>query len=359
MLPYENFVQKYRCLLNDYWHTISSEILEWKNNYEWPKGVHLEEAIEIRGSLENSINNDLCEFGFITKEVFDKVMKWGFGKTSKLSENEINEVTKEAFRYFRCSNDISKAVTILTRLNGIGISRASKILALSNQSKFGIYDSRAAHGLSDLLLNNKRLIPIPPGKVIEGDYMPDIGEAFEKYIYVLTFLYHCAKKDNELSDYFERVADIEIALFARSRNKTKVPETYQAPRYTGEGIDLNHTTIEEGDYFWTLSKGRKATRFFGRTFNDGLQVLTGANGKSIEFLSSSEIKDCLSYFSNKDWFPLGNNVTDISEGGLGEYFRNVLHKSPKYASHYAAAWVNQGLLGHRYGKQSRIELKVL
>lgn len=244
MLSYEDFIQGHRCLLHDYWQNISSKILEWKNNYEWPIGVHLKEAIEIRDSLESSINNNLCKFGFITKEIFDEVMKWGFGKPSELSENEINEVTKETFRYFRYNNNISKAVKILTKLKDIGISRASKILALSNQSKFGIYDSRAAHGLSDLLLNNKRLIPIPKGKVIEGDYIPDLGEAFEKYIYVLTFLCHCARKDDELSNYFRRVADIEIALFARSRNRTKVPETYQAPRHLEEGIDPNHTAIE-------------------------------------------------------------------------------------------------------------------
>lgn len=358
MLPYENFIQKHRCLLNDYWQNISSKILEWKNNYEW-KGAHLKEATRKRDSLEKSINNDLCEFDFITKEVFDKVMKWGFGKTSKLSENEINEVTKETFRYFRYNNNISKAVKTLTKLNGIGISRASKILALSNQSKFGIYDSRAAHGLSDLLLNNRRLIPIPRGKVIEGDYISDIGEAFEKYTYVLTFLCHCARKDDELSNYFRRVADIEIALFARSRNKTKVPETYQAPRHIEEGIDPNYTAIEEGDYFWTLGKGRKTKQFLARVSDGGVYILTGANSKSVEFLSSPEIKNCLSYFTNKNWFLLGNNITEIREGGLGEYFRDVLHKSAKYASHYAAIWAKQGLLEYRYGKQSGIELKVL
>lgn len=87
-----------------------------------------------------------------------------------------------------------------------------------------------------------------------------------------------------------------------------------------------------------------------RVSDGGVYILTGANDKSVEFLSSPEIKTCLSYFANKDWFLLGNNVKKIREGGLGEHFRDVLHKSAKYVSRYAAIWANQELLEYRYEK---------
>ena len=65
---------------------------------------------------------------------------------------------------------VADAAAELVRLPGIGISRASKILALANQREFGIYDSRSAHGMSDLCDASRRLIAIPPGRVIRGDH---------------------------------------------------------------------------------------------------------------------------------------------------------------------------------------------
>lgn len=357
-LTYEQFIEEYHEMLKNYWHQISSEISGWRNSYEWPKGTFLDEAVKRRNELENLIKDDLRKYGYVTKKVFDNVIKWGFGSSSGSTETEIRDTTKEAFEYLR-RNNIAKAASALTKLSGIGISRASKVLALSNQDKLGIYDSRAADGLSDLKSNNKNLIPIPPGRTIPGDRLSDFSEAFERYVYVLTFLHDCAIKTEELRDSFKRVSDIEIALFSRSRKNLKPPTEYQTPKYINEIIRLNVVVIDEGDLFWTLGKGKKAKPFWARIDEKGIKILTGENGKSDEYLNRDEIQNCLLYFEDKKWFPLGNNVTKIEPGGLGEYFKNVLHKSPKFASHYVAIWVNQNLLVYRYGLRSRIELKIV
>ena len=91
----------------------------------------------------------------------------------------------------------------------------------------------------------------------------------------------------------------------------------------------------------------------------GIKILTGEDGNSIAYLNNEEIKQCFIDFCEKDWFPLGNNVTKIERGGLGEYFKEKLKKSPKYASHYSAIWVSQRKLIYRYGLRNRIELKTV
>jgi hypothetical protein len=128
---------------------------------------------------------------------------------------------------------------------------------------------------------------------------------------------------------------------------------------SNESRKLDTSAMEEGQYYCTLGKGKKAKCFWARIMDDGIHIRTGENMNSAEFLSSTQIKNCLLAFKNSEWFPLGNNITNIEVGGLGECFKNVLHKSPKYASHFAAIWVNQGLLDYRYGDRSRVELKVL
>jgi len=67
----------------------------------------------------------------------------------------------------------------------------------------------------------------------------------------------------------------------------------------------------------------------------------------------------LKHFSNREWFPLGNKIDEVKPGGLGEYFKNVLKTSPKFASHFASVLVSQGRVEYRYGTYNQIELKVL
>ncbi len=58
---------------------------------------------------------DLKKFGYLTKETFDKVIEWGFGRKSKNNAQEISEATKRAFVKIN-HNDLSGAARELITL---------------------------------------------------------------------------------------------------------------------------------------------------------------------------------------------------------------------------------------------------
>jgi len=219
-INHEIFIKKYEKDLQNYWNSIEHSLLLLKSRYEWPKGTKLIEAINRRNEHEAAINKDLKKLGYLKKQTFDSIMQWGFRRPSNNTELEIMRATQEAFLHLRCDRLKAAAISLI-KLDGIGISRASKVLALSNQSDLGIYDSRAAHGLSDFgVTHQKPLIPVPPGRKIQGSLgvSPSVlCDAFENYNWILRYFRKLARKNPELSASFARVADIEMAIFARSR----------------------------------------------------------------------------------------------------------------------------------------------
>jgi hypothetical protein len=70
----------------------------------------------------------------------------------------------------------------------------------------------------------------------------------------------------------------------------------------------NTAQIDEGGCFWTLSKGKEAKPFWAIVDEKGIKILTGGDTDSIAYLNNKEIKRCLIYFSDQDWFPLGSQV---------------------------------------------------
>lgn len=353
-MNYHTFIQKYKQVLQAYWEGIKNDVTRWKQQYEWPKNVKLDEALWLRDKLEKAIKHDLDKAGYLSKDTFDKIIKWGFGRKSSNGEKEIATQTKKAFLLLR-EDKLAEAALELTMLEGIGISRASKILALSDQKFFGIYDSRSAHGLSDLCCDGKRLIPVPPGRVIKGDiFSPrEFCSAFQLYNHVLRFFWELAQKDLSLSSDFSRVADLEIAFFTRSRAGYMRKEQSNFLR-----AETSRQSLDETDAYFTLGVGRKAKQFWAFVDENGLYILTGLEGKTQLCLTNSQIERCLSHFRSKGWFLLGNAVDNVKAGSMGEYFRETLKTSPKFASHFASIMVDQGRLIYRYGSYSRVELKV-
>lgn len=159
--------------------------------------------------------------GHLSKSTFDAVMHWGFGQASKLEAASIERATGRAFDLPQVGK-VVEAAQVLCSLKGVGISRATKVIALSDQTEYGIYDSRAAHGLSDLCCNQRRLIPVPPGRAMSvrcdhGDSLR-FCKAYPNYLEILRYFRDRAKEIPEYRRALSRAADIEMALFARSRN---------------------------------------------------------------------------------------------------------------------------------------------
>lgn len=356
-MKYESFISKYENVLQNYWNGIKTSIVNWKLSYEWPIGTQSTEANEIRDNLEVAINKDLQATGCLSKQTFDTIMAWGFGRPSYNTEREISIATCESFNYLK-ANELYQAASALTKLDGIGISRASKVLALSNQSEIGIYDSRAAHGLSDLLVDAAPLIPIPPGRSIRGSNSVSQGAfcaAFQTYNWILRYFRDLAQKDSTMSAFFSRVADLEMAFFARSRAGLIQEESIYASERERTPLDL----LSESDLYITLGKGNKGRQFWAFIDERGITVLTGQKGKTYIHFSHTEVEKFLSHFSEKGWFLLGNAVDNVAPGGLGEYFKVKLRTSPKFASHFSALMVEQGMVVYRYGLRNRLELKVI
>jgi hypothetical protein len=89
----------------------------------------------------------------------------------------------------------------------------------------------------------------------------------------------------------------------------------------------------------TLAPGDKKRRFRVEIVaGDRILIETGRkhNGVSVSW---QDYKKMVSFFRPKGFFLLGNRIDSLKEGGLGEYFTDVLKKSPRYASHYAAVMV--------------------
>jgi len=89
----------------------------------------------------------------------------------------------------------------------------------------------------------------------------------------------------------------------------------------------------------TLAPGDKKRRFRADIVaGERIAIETGRkhNGVSVSW---QEYKKMVGFFRPKGFFPIGNQLDSLKEGGLGEYFQDVLKKSPRYASHYAAVMV--------------------
>ena len=270
------------------------------------------------------------------------------------SEDKIQHATKHAFEHLR-DGRIAQAAKELVMLPGVGISRASKVLALSDQQEFGIYDSRSAHGLSDFVgSNGQRIIPIPPGRVIRGDFRKDYCDAFEHYTWVLRHLRKLASTSDSLGREFGRVADLEVALFTRSRSGIQLP---RPPKDVPSNL-RGFAERDEESLFWTLGRGKKAQRFWVTFNNSSVTVWTGKKGKTSKTLEWDEIDACLVHFKGR-WFPLSNSKTasERDPNGLGEYFFQKFGSSV-LASHFAALLVNQGFL-EDCSKGNKIHLRVL
>lgn len=193
----------------------AEDLVRWRAAYAWPGGG------VGRDDLERMIVKDLRHMGCVSGETFDEVLHWGFGRRSGLTDDEIREATKTAFTRLD-EGDLAGAASTLMKLPGIGISRASKVLSLSDQQNLGVYDSHAAHGLADLEAHGSRAIPIPPDKGgrLPRDHCSPVGwaEGYARFTAVLRLLHELAAEDPRTARKLPRVADVEMALFERSRS---------------------------------------------------------------------------------------------------------------------------------------------
>jgi hypothetical protein len=184
-----------------------------EKRYSW-HGESFEKSVRKRDQLETAINESRKRnSGGVDLRTLDQICLWGFGQRFPLRDQQaaINS-TREAFENAD-EEDYYKAVRTLMNISGVGISRASKIIGLSDQNRLCIYDSRVGHALRDLKKGNAKLIKCPPDRSYKRDCdcatKSDWASDYERLIWTIEIMreYFKARKQPL------RAADIEMALF--------------------------------------------------------------------------------------------------------------------------------------------------
>lgn len=207
-------------VVDSYFERVADQLTKWRSQYEWPRGVCLEEALRRRAELSRLLAEDFQANGSLGAQSVAPVMLWGFGSQTVPPEAALRAATAIAVPALE-RDHLRKASQPLLRLPNWGISRASKVLALWDQDRFGIYDSRVADGMSDLVLDGNPLVPVPPGRRVRGT-SPRVGgwpAAFELFTTVVRRLRDRSRSDGRTRTAIRTASDVEIAFFSRSRLK--------------------------------------------------------------------------------------------------------------------------------------------
>ena len=212
----EEFVAEFKNTIIEWSKLHETDLLDYRS-YRW-KGKTYEESVKLRNALEEAITGSREKNeGGVNLETVDKIYDWGFGKPFPLRNREnVLEVTREAL-CFLDKDDCYHACKSLMQINDVGVAGATKVLGLSNQEKFCIYDSRVGLALSDLKKDGKKIIRCPPGRRTKGDYV-----SYEKWNHEWSLDYRKLIWTLEIvRDYLRgkasnlRISDIEMALFMK------------------------------------------------------------------------------------------------------------------------------------------------
>ena len=206
------FQGKYREIIESWTERHSKEIIENRLGYTWLHKSRYEcEQSRNRVSrtiIESRIKNN----GALDIEALNTVIKWGFGRNYPNQDpDKALEITGKAFEYLDQGNLVEATIT-LCREDGVGISRASKIIGLSDQENLCIYDSRVGVALQNLTYEGERVIKIPPGYGRLSDAGTSNKEFAQNYLWLI---WVC----EVIRDYMNkhgctyRLADVEMALF--------------------------------------------------------------------------------------------------------------------------------------------------
>lgn len=210
-----DFVKQFKETIVNWVKENEAEILRIlrERKYSW-HGMSYEDSVKRRNQLESAINESReRNNGGIDLNTADKICLWGFGRKFPLrDEQTVIEITRQAFEHIDKQDYYTGANTLMSIL-GVGISRASKIIGLSDQYKLCIYDSRVGNALKDLKKDNLKLIlcPVDRSYKREFDHTTKKGWAtnYERLIWIVEIMQeYFSTKQQPL-----RAAEIEMALF--------------------------------------------------------------------------------------------------------------------------------------------------
>ncbi|MCP8322253.1 MAG: hypothetical protein H3Z52_15145, partial [archaeon] len=207
----ERFLQKFKNTIVNWTIDNEERLINGRKNYSW-NDKNLIECLNERNRISKAIIlSRIRNGGGVDLGTLDLVMNWGgFDSFSLRDAEAIMRITTEAFSLLDDGN-VSSAINKLMSIHGVGISRASKIIGLSDQDCYCIYDSRVGTALRGLKYDDKRLILCPPGRLRGGDICTnnDWAENYERLVWTLEVMRDYLNQKG----YPFRIADVEMALF--------------------------------------------------------------------------------------------------------------------------------------------------
>jgi hypothetical protein len=210
-LDRDQFLRKHKQVILDWAKANKLRLIEARKGYSWndkQPQVCLAERNEITESITFSRSQNSGGIDLVT---LDLIMSWGgFGKFPLRDEQKVLEITRKVFDYVD-EGKVSEAVEGLLAIKGVGISQASKIIALLDKERFCIYDSRVGNALKTLQFAEKPVLKCPAGPKKPGDICSDErwGENYQRLIWTLEVIRDYLHSEG----YPFSIADIEMALF--------------------------------------------------------------------------------------------------------------------------------------------------
>ena len=206
------FLRKYQEAILKWSEENEDKIIEGRAGYS-SKNKPTLECVKSRNDVSREIVlSRIRNGGGVDLETLDKVTMWGFDRRFPLRDpDEALRITTEAFNHLDVWA-IREAILTLLQINGVGISRASKIIGLFDQENLCIYDSRVGNALKTLKYQGEKIILCPPGQNRNGDLNvgnPKWAEHYERLIWTLEVI----QDDLNQKGCTYRLADVEMALF--------------------------------------------------------------------------------------------------------------------------------------------------
>ncbi len=211
----EFYLEKFRETILNWISEKETEILDVLDKKKYSVGCKsFESSIRERNQLEMAINESREKNnGGVDLATLDRICRWGFNmRFPERNPDEVIKVTRKAFESAD-NHDFYDAAFEMMKPKGVNISRASKIIGLSNQEELCIYDSRVGHALRTLKKGGVKLIRCPPDRSSKRDWDKGTKKTraidYERLIWTMEVFREHFKNKNRLL----RAADIEIALY--------------------------------------------------------------------------------------------------------------------------------------------------
>jgi hypothetical protein len=200
-----------------WWQEHGVDIVLGRQQYRWPPRQHPETSIRERAALAERCTAQATATGTLSKELGAEILAWGFnGATAavdRIDAARFEATMREAYNLAR-RGDLAEAASVVVSLAGIGISTATKLLALPSGGALVIYDHRTARALRGLELNG-RGVHIPASRSTRGTTTSAraLCQGYALYSEAVELILAAARRDRSASSVLRTRDDVETGLF--------------------------------------------------------------------------------------------------------------------------------------------------